>query len=77
MPISGGGFEQAQNAQAAVDMDTGLIVEQHLTDHVNDVHEIVPALAKLATLPDRLGTVAHLVADTGYFSAANVAACEA
>ena len=77
MPVSGGGFEQAYNAQAAVDMDTALIVEHPLTDHVNDVHEIEPALVKLGALPEALGTVAHLVADTGYFSAANVAACEA
>jgi len=77
MPISGGGFEQAYNAQAAVDMDTGLIVEQHLTDHVNDVHELEPALAKLGALPEALGAVEHVVADTGYFSLANVTTCEA
>jgi transposase len=77
MPVSGGGFEQAYNAQAAVDMDTGLIVAHHLTDHVNDVHEIAPALTKLGALPESFGTVEHLVADTGYFSEANVTACEA
>jgi transposase/IS5 family transposase len=77
MPISGGGFEQAYNAQAAVDMDTALIVEHHLTDRPNDVCEIEPALTKLGALPESLGTVAHLVADTGYFSADNVKACEA
>jgi transposase/IS5 family transposase len=77
MPLAGGGFEQAYNAQAAVDMDTLLIVEQHVTDHVNDVHEIEPALAKLGALPEALGAVEHVVADTGYFSAANVTACEA
>ena len=77
MPVSGGGFEQAYNAQAAVDMDTVLIVQQHVTDHTNDQQEIPPALKALATLPESLGTVAHLVADTGYFSAANVKACEA
>ena len=30
MPISGGGFEQAYNAQASVDMDTMLIVGNHV-----------------------------------------------
>jgi IS5 family transposase len=77
MPTSGGGFEQAYNAQAAVDMDTALIVEHHLTDRPNDKQEIEPALTKLGALPESLGTVEHLVADTGYFSADNVAACEA
>lgn len=77
MPISGGGFEQAYNAQAAVDMATQLIVEQHVTQHPNDKQEVVPALANLAALPERLGQVTHLVADTGYDSEANAEACEA
>ena len=33
-------------------------------------------LAQLATLPASLGKADTLLADTGYFSAANVAACE-
>ena len=36
MPTAGGGFEQAYNAQAGVDTETHLIVEQHVTDHSND-----------------------------------------
>jgi hypothetical protein len=31
MPTSGGGFEQAYNAQASVDMDSLLIVENHVS----------------------------------------------
>ena len=34
-------------------------------------------LDKVAALPDELGEVETLLADNGYFSAANVAACEA
>jgi len=38
---------------------------------------IEPMLNDIDTLPDELGKVGTLLADTGYFSAANVAACEA
>jgi len=77
MPSSSGGFEQSYNAQAAVDTATMLVVSPHLTQAANDKQQIVPALQGLASLPKALGTPASLLADTGYFSAANVAACEA
>jgi len=35
MPTTSGGFEQAYNAQAGVDVKTHLIVEQHVTQHTN------------------------------------------
>lgn len=70
------GFEQAYNAQASVDIHTHLIVGHDVTQHTNDKQEIVPALAKLKQLPDNLGVVDNLLADTGYFSAANVNACD-
>ena len=75
MPSAGGGFEQAYNAQAGVDVETHLIVEQHITQHPNDKQEIEPALAALEKLPVALGKVKKLLADTGYFSAANVEKC--
>ena len=43
----------------------------------NDKQQIEPMLNKIDALPDELGKVGKLLADTGYFSAANVAACEA
>ena len=76
MPISGGGFEQTYNAQAGVDMDSMFIVENHVTQQPNDKQEIKPALANLAALPDTLGRVDALAADTGYFSENNVKHCE-
>jgi transposase len=76
MPTASGGFEQTYNAQAGVDVDTHLIVEQHLTQHTNDQQEVAPAVANLQALPEPLGEVAVLLADTGYHSAANVACCE-
>jgi len=75
MPRSGGGFEQAYNAQAGVDVETHLIVEQHVTQHTNDKQEIEPALAAIEDLPAALGKVKKLLADTGYFSADNVEKC--
>lgn len=75
MPSSSGGFEQGYNAQAGVDVDTHLIVEQHVTQHTNDKQEIEPALERLAALPEELGDVDSLLADTGYFSEINVDRC--
>ena len=77
VPSSGGGFEQGYNAQAAVDIDTHLIVARHVTQHANDKQEIEPALDALDDLPPVLGEVEKLLADTGYFSAANVDKCMA
>jgi len=75
MPLSGGGFEQAYNAQAGVDTATKLIVTTHLTQNTNDKQELKPTLALLAALPKELGKVSELLADNGYFSETNVAAC--
>ena len=65
MPVSGGGFEQAYNAQACVEHESRLIVEADVTQHTNDVQEIKPSLAKLDALPNELGHVVHLLADNG------------
>jgi len=74
MPTASG-FEQAYNAQAGVDVKTHLIVEQHVTQHTNDKQEIEPALAAIGHLPTALGEAENLLADTGYFSEANVEKC--
>lgn len=75
MAVAGGGFEQCYNAQLAVDMDSLLIVKAHTVNAANDKQQVAPALNKLAALPEALGNVKHLVADTGYYSEANVRAC--
>lgn len=77
MPTSSGGFEQSFNAQAGVDVDTHLIVEGHVTQQPNDKQEVAPALEKLGALPEELGKVESLLADTGYHSEANLERCEA
>ena len=75
MPTSGGGFEQSYNAQAAVDTATMLVITAHVTQAPNDKREIVPVLDKVQALPQALGCISTLLADTGYFSQANVQAC--
>lgn len=76
MPVSGGGFEQSFNAQAGVDTASKLIVSAHVTQQANDKRELVPTLKKLAVLPEELGAVTELVADSGYYSETNIIACE-
>jgi len=76
MPVCGGGFEQGYNAQACVDQGSRLVVENHVTQQPNDKQEIKPALVNLGALPEEIGHVRHLAADTGYFSAANAEACD-
>jgi transposase len=77
MPVSGGGFEQAYNAQAAVDTGSLLVVAPAVTQATNDKEQVEPMLAELAALPKDLGSVDQLLADTGFFSGKNVAACTA
>jgi transposase len=72
MPVSGGGFAQAYNAQATVTMGSLLIVGTHVTQNPNDKQEMEPAVAELAQLPETMGAVERLAADNGYGSAHNV-----
>jgi transposase len=77
MPMPGGGFEQCYNAQAAVAAGSLLVVANNVVQATNDKQQIAPMLDKLGALPDELGKTATLLADTGYFSEANVDACVA
>jgi transposase len=77
MPVSGGGFEQAYNAQAAVESGSLLVVVPAVTQAPTDKEQLVPMLAQLAVLPNALGKVDQLLADAGFCSAGKVAACEA
>ncbi|MBE7526299.1 MAG: IS1182 family transposase [Burkholderiales bacterium] len=76
MPTSGGGFEQAYNAQAAVDTNSMLIVAPAVTPACNDREQVKPMLNQLTQLPAALGKIEHLLTDNGFYSAANAAACE-
>jgi transposase len=76
MPVAGGGFEQCYNAQAAVAAGSLLVVATNVVQAANDKQQLAPMVGKLADLPAELGQVETLLADNGYFSAANVTACE-
>jgi len=76
MPVAGGGFEQAYNAQASVDTGSLLVVAAAVTQATNDKEQVEPMLEQLAALPKSLGQANQLLADTGFFSSKNVAACE-
>jgi transposase len=71
---SSAGFEQAYNAQVAVDQDNLLIVACSLSNHPNDKAEVAPTLA---ALPPELGTPAAAALDNGFWSEQNLAALEA
>jgi transposase len=73
---SGNSFEQAYNAQIAVDVPSMLIVAEHVSQNPNDKQELKPALDSIDELPEELGAVGTLIADNGYLSEANVGSCE-
>ena len=77
MPVAGGGFEQCYNAQAAVAEGSLLVVAIDVVQAPNDKQQLEPMLDKIGALPEELGEVETLLADNGYFSEANVTACEA
>jgi len=64
------GFEQAYNAQAAVDGEAQVIVASAVTQQTNDKQQLVPMLTKVEENVGRLPEKAS--ADAGYFSEANV-----
>ena len=72
MPKSGGGFIQAYNAQASTDMDTMLIVGNHISQNTNDKKELQPALEKINKLPSKIAKeVDRIAVDNGYKSEEN------
>jgi hypothetical protein len=73
---SGNSFEQAYNAQIAVDVPSMLIVAEYVSQNPNDKQELKPALDSIDALPKELGAVGTLIADNGYLSEANVGNCE-
>jgi len=77
MPVSGGGFEQSYNAQAAVDTESMLIVAAYVTQAPNDKEQVEPMLGKVRANPEGLNQPQTWLADTGYYSEKNVAACVA
>src|SRR5271154_3587161 len=77
MPVAGGGFEQCYNAQAMVAAESLLVIAVDVVQAPNDKQQIAPMLEKVDALPEQLGRPETLLADSGYFSEANVMACTA
>lgn len=61
----GGSFEQCYNAQAAVEVDTMLVVGGHVSNAPNDKQQLEPALDSVSAV---VGTVSEALADSGYYS---------
>jgi transposase len=71
---NGNHFEQSYNAQAAVEVESRLIVGQRVSQSPNDKQELVPTLA---AIPAEAGSVAAVLADSGFFSEQAVRTVEA
>jgi transposase len=71
---NGDHFEQAYNAQAAVDTETFLIVGQLVTDAPNDKQQLNPVLG---SIPSEVVDPENVLADTGYYSEDAVKKAEA
>ncbi|RKX36075.1 MAG: IS5/IS1182 family transposase [Verrucomicrobia bacterium] len=71
---NGDHFEQAYNAQAAVDTETYLVVGQLVTDAPNDKQQLNPVLE---SIPTEVVEPGNVLADTGYYSEAAVKKAEA
>jgi transposase len=62
---NGNHFEQSYNAQAAVEVESRLIVGERVSQAPNDKEELVPTLA---AIPPVAGPVAAALVDSGFFS---------
>ena len=70
----GDGARYVYNAQAAVDMDSQIIVESRIEDSVNDANAVKPALE---AMKQELGEMPKkLVADNGYANKATLDSCK-
>jgi transposase len=58
-------FEQSFNAQAAVEVESRLIVGERVSAAPNDKQQLVPTMA---SIPTQAGTVGAALADSGFFS---------
>jgi len=68
------GTRYVYNAQAAVDMDSQIIVANHIEDSVSDAHAAEPALQNLEQEQGQAPEV--LVADAGYGNQDTLASCQ-
>jgi transposase len=74
MKMNGMQFEQAYNAQAAVEVNSLLVVGQRVTTSNNDQRQLVPTTRAITSV---IGTVKEVLVDGGFFSEAAVETLEA
>ena len=67
------GVDQHYNVQAATDQESLLIVAHALSNHPNDKQEALPTLD---AMPAEIGRPKAAAMDNGYFSEANITACQ-
>jgi len=67
------GFDQHYNVQVAADQESLLIVANALSNHPNDKQEALPTLQ---ALPQQMEKPEAVAMDNGYYSEANIHACE-
>ncbi|MBE7527118.1 MAG: hypothetical protein HS120_05950 [Burkholderiales bacterium] len=67
MPVSGGRFEQAYNAQAAVDTNSMPVIAPAVTPACNDRERVKPMLDQLTQLPAALGKIEYLLTDNDFY----------
>jgi transposase len=70
---SGQHFEQSYNAQAAVEVDSRLIVGQRVSQAPNDKQELAPTVSAIAA---PVKSVENVLTDSGFYSEAAVCAVE-
>src|ERR1035441_1550544 len=70
---NGNHFEQSYNAQAAVEVDSRLIVGERVSQAPNDKQELVPSMAAIAPPVE---SVAAVLTDSGFYSEAAVQTVE-
>src|SRR5271169_2950818 len=70
---SGQHFEQSHNAQAAVEVDSRLIVGERVSQAPNDKEQLVPTVAAVG---QPVASVAAVLTDSGFYSEAAVQAVE-
>lgn len=73
---NGDGFVQAYNAQGSIDCESRLLIDVDVSQRPTDRTLLESAVTRLRALPRALGKANELLADSGYDSANNVAACE-
>lgn len=67
------GFQQSYNAQAAVEIESRLVVSAAVSDAPNDKEQLVPTLGGVSPVVQSIGAV---LIDSGFYSDAAIAAAE-